>query len=138
MVAEARQREKLVSSAQKRSSTAPSASALALDAGYGGETANDARRDDQSASISGSLTLGGAASGIDLAAVNDTLEAQRDEIARLRTSLSERDAELARVRESFSTNLSWFLNGYDDGQTIDLMRNDSMLLNALKSVKDDE
>ena len=48
---------------------------------------------------------------------------------------SERESELNRVRESFSTNLSWFLDGVDNGQTLDLMRNDSLLVNALKDIK---
>ena len=51
---------------------------------------------------------------------------------------SERETELSRVRESFSTNLSWFLNGVDEGQTLDLMRSDSLLLDALKGVADSE
>ena len=42
------------------------------------------------------------------------------------------------MRESFSTNLSWFLNGVDEGQTLDLMRSDSLLLDALKGVADSE
>ena len=130
MVAEARQREKQAASTARR--LPATSSALDTD----GSNADIRRRYDDSKTLS--VTPGSAAGGIDLAAVNDTLEAQRDEIARLRASLSERDAELARVRESFSTNLSWFLNGVEDGETIDLMRHDSLLLNALKSVKDDE